>query len=248
MTRRFTSVEKWRDPWFSELDATTKLLFCYLCDACDLAGVWEVNRRAAEFDLCAKVDWDAAMRQLGDRIEVIAGGRKWRLVKFIKFQYPKGLVPECPAHQAVIRKLRDHGIPITAATAGDREDASSPIHKGTGGGGTPMPRGRLTDKDKDTDQDKDLDGDTDTDRRSADVLIDALRAHGLSSHPDAVAEWAGMLRRLKARKSEVAAFVANAIAYNREHGFTVRFARQAEAYARDVWPSDREAMRAKESA
>jgi len=88
----------------------TKLLFCYLCDACDIAGVWEVNRRTAEFELGAPIDWDAALRRLGDRIEVIAGGRKWRIVKFIQFQYPKGLHPECRPHRAVLNLLARHGI------------------------------------------------------------------------------------------------------------------------------------------
>jgi hypothetical protein len=43
MTRRFTETDKWQDDWFLELPFEAKLLFLYLCDACDCAGFWEVN-------------------------------------------------------------------------------------------------------------------------------------------------------------------------------------------------------------
>jgi hypothetical protein len=44
MAYRFTNTDKWGDSWFSNLDVKEKLLFTYLCDACDIGGFIEINK------------------------------------------------------------------------------------------------------------------------------------------------------------------------------------------------------------
>lgn len=106
---RFTDCDKWDDPWFMELAPAFKQLWTYLCDKCDNAGVWNVNGRLAEFHIGMHVDWPGALKAFGDRIQVLADGRKWHLVKFVAFQYPSGLGISNP-HKQVIRLLASHGI------------------------------------------------------------------------------------------------------------------------------------------
>lgn len=45
MAKRFTDTDKWSDSWFSSLSINGKLLFMFLCDNCNLAGIIEVNTR-----------------------------------------------------------------------------------------------------------------------------------------------------------------------------------------------------------
>jgi len=66
MPLRWTVTEKWRDKWFRTLKPRYKLLWLYLCDSCDIAGI---------------IEWDLPLwsREVGGRIsdadfwEVFAG-------------------------------------------------------------------------------------------------------------------------------------------------------------------------------
>lgn len=45
MAHRFTNTEKWQDTWFSDLSPHAKLVFMFLCENCDNAGVYEINKK-----------------------------------------------------------------------------------------------------------------------------------------------------------------------------------------------------------
>lgn len=45
MSYRITNIEKWRDSWFTNLSPHSKLLFIYLCENCNNAGIYEVNKK-----------------------------------------------------------------------------------------------------------------------------------------------------------------------------------------------------------
>ena len=45
MSNRLTNVDKWNDVWFSNLTPHAKLLFIFLCENCDNAGVYEYNKK-----------------------------------------------------------------------------------------------------------------------------------------------------------------------------------------------------------
>lgn len=109
---RFTDCDKWDDPWFMELPAAHKLLWQYICDKCDNAGVWNVNGRLAEFHLGMVVNWPEAIKTFGGRIVILADGTKWHLTKFLTFQYPGGL-GNSNAHKQVARLLVAHGLDST---------------------------------------------------------------------------------------------------------------------------------------
>jgi len=108
MPKRFTASEKWNDPWFMELSPSAKLVYLYLLDACDPAGVWTPNYRLANFSIKAEIEWDEVLEQLGDRIQEIAGGKIW-IRRFVFFQCG-ALREACAPHRKVIELLERHGI------------------------------------------------------------------------------------------------------------------------------------------
>lgn len=106
--KRFTDADKWDDGWFCEQPSAIKLFWIYLCDQCDHAGVWEVNWRLAKFHL-GEIDRSAIEQALAGRFEAIAGGRRWFVRGFIRFQYPGGLLAS-PVHKRIRASLVAHGI------------------------------------------------------------------------------------------------------------------------------------------
>jgi len=131
MSKRFTDTNKWEDPWFCDLDINGKLLWEYLCDKCDHAGIWKVNMRLAEFHLGFKPD----VNGLGGRAIELRSG-KWFLPGFVDFQYGE-LNPANKVHASVIFILKKEGA---------WKDLKSPLQG-------------AKDKDKDKEKDKDKDKD-----------------------------------------------------------------------------------------
>lgn len=133
MACRFSETEKWDDQWFMGLHPYSKLAYEYLCDQCDPGGVWKVNFAVAEFrmgftrsDPPLKIDWDFVLRDLNDshgeddpRPHVIKlhNGKKWWLVRYIKFHYLRKtsdgrggkLLVGLPLHKPVMASLRENG-------------------------------------------------------------------------------------------------------------------------------------------
>lgn len=109
--KRFTETAKWDDAWFGELPPLAKLLWMFLCDNCDHAGVWEVNARLADFKIGAPLPWNECHGWFGDRVRVLPGG-KWLLPKYTRFQNPHGLNPRDKFTGHVIARLKHHGLTL----------------------------------------------------------------------------------------------------------------------------------------
>ena len=43
MAKRFTDTEKWKDEWYTELSSDYKIIWQYLLDTCDNAGIYKRN-------------------------------------------------------------------------------------------------------------------------------------------------------------------------------------------------------------
>jgi len=109
MSKRLTDSEKWRDPWFSELSQEDKLLWLYLLDACDHAGVWKVNVRFLNFSLESAYTIDTIMKALGSRVHFISS--EYLLIeKYLQFQYPKGLSDKNKPQKAAMDILLKHNV------------------------------------------------------------------------------------------------------------------------------------------
>ena len=108
MPKRFTDTDKWDDPWFSGLPNKYKMIWMYLLDKCNTAGVYKVNPEMAEFCVKEKIDWEELEKVLNGRIHKISP-EKWFIPKFIHFQYGE-LTPECKPHIPIINALRSLGV------------------------------------------------------------------------------------------------------------------------------------------
>ena len=110
MTNRFTATDKWNDPWFCGLEPSYKLFWLYLCDNCNIAGIWNVNFPLVKFH-CGLNSVD--LKIFGDRIEIISD-EKWFVRKFIYFQQKindlSELNTENNAHKAIISILTKEGL------------------------------------------------------------------------------------------------------------------------------------------
>jgi len=106
--KRFTACEKWDKEWFQNLSLKHKLLWVYLCDRCDFAGVWEPNFSLASFQIGERI-CEEDLQSFGGRIIKLECGKFW-LEPFIRFQYGELSAASKP-HIAVLRKIETLSIP-----------------------------------------------------------------------------------------------------------------------------------------
>lgn len=153
MAKRFTDTDKWERPWMRGLSLPHKLLWCYILDRCDIAGVWYVDFDLASFFIGEKYDRKEAEKAFGKQIEI--NGDRWLIKDFISFQYGN-----LNAANKVYRN-------VEAKLMAFKEGASMPHI---------YPLKGSKDTDKDTDKDKDYKG-----AKNGKVLPTAenLRAAGL---------------------------------------------------------------------
>lgn len=135
MPKRYTNTAKWDDDWFVSLAPEYKLLWFYLCDRCDHAGIWQVSASIPSRLIGGpSVDLKAAREAFGDRVDDSKPGY-WRLTKFLEFQYGLPLAPTNKVHASAVKILVAHGY-----EASPYLDPSKPL---------PRPIQGSKDKDKD---------------------------------------------------------------------------------------------------
>jgi len=119
--KRFTDTELWEKPWFRKLTAPQKLLFKYLCDKCDKAGVIDPDFELISFTIGSPVSVTDMEKFNGN---VVRFGKKWRIPGFVPFQYgPLSL--KCKPHMPVIELLKRYGIPFDSLS----DTLSKPINR-----------------------------------------------------------------------------------------------------------------------
>jgi hypothetical protein len=110
MSKRFTDTEKWKKPFIRNLSAPYKLLWLYICDDCDHAGIWQVDIDVARIRIGEDINEQDAVKFFGDKLVRIDKGNKWYIPSFIDFQYPSGLNPDNKAHGGIIKILQKHNL------------------------------------------------------------------------------------------------------------------------------------------
>ena len=109
--KRFTDSDKWQDPWFRKLHPDAKLLWFFLCDKCDHAGVWEIDEDSFQFHSGTTCRIDSLWDAFGDRVQTL-GENKVYLPKFILYQQG-GLLSEAKApHRGILKLMEKHGLEI----------------------------------------------------------------------------------------------------------------------------------------
>jgi hypothetical protein len=111
MAKRFTDSAKWGKPFIRSMKAPYKLLWLYILDECDHAGVWQVDFDVAELKIGEKLKIEIAIQQLSQKIIPFDNGEKWFIPDFVDFQYGV-LNPENRAHNSVLQILNKYGLSV----------------------------------------------------------------------------------------------------------------------------------------
>lgn len=156
MAKRFTDTDKWKKSFLRGLDASCKLLWFYICDDCDHAGIWQVDMEVAEIRTGEKLDQARAIEMLNGKIIVFDDGKKWYIPSFIEFQYASGLNPSNKAHSSVLTILKRYHLPcpLYAPSIGakDTDMDMDTVKAKPGKGSGENPKKKLKDSDETTRQ------------------------------------------------------------------------------------------------
>lgn len=113
--KRFTDSGIWGKTWHRKWPAKIKLLWLYLRDNCDQAGVWQADWELASLQIGEVVGPEDLARlnegqSEGDsaRVEVLENGKIW-VTGYMAFQYGK-LSSKCRAHDPVFRLIEKHSL------------------------------------------------------------------------------------------------------------------------------------------
>lgn len=115
MTKRFCDTELWHKDWFLRLSVELRMLYMYLKDNCDCAGIYELNTMLASFILGHDVTIDDFLKLNEHKkiIEVIDDNHLY-LCDFVLFQQGieslDELNPRNNAHKGIMRRLKKYGI------------------------------------------------------------------------------------------------------------------------------------------
>ena len=104
MAKRFIDTDIFKKSFIRGLKAPYKLLWFYLINDCNHAGIWEVDFEVAELRCGVKISETEAKKYFGEKIICFDNGKKWFLPSFIEFQYGE-LKEENRAHNSVIQIL-----------------------------------------------------------------------------------------------------------------------------------------------
>lgn len=108
MPKRFTDTDKWKKPFIRGLQGPYKLLWMYILDDCDHAGIWQVDFEVARIRIGEQVDRDTALKLFADRVHPISKF-KWFIPDFITFQYGE-LSEKNRMHNSVLQILSKHQL------------------------------------------------------------------------------------------------------------------------------------------
>lgn len=109
MPKRLSDTEKWKKPFIKRLPQEYKLLWFYLLDDCDVAGIWQVDFEIADLRVGISVNEQTALSLFKDKIVVFDGGNKWFIPDFIPFQYG-ALTEKNKMYNVVTSQLKKYNL------------------------------------------------------------------------------------------------------------------------------------------
>ena len=110
MAKRFTDSEKWEDPFFTNLTNDEKVIWIYLLDHCDNAGVLKINIKNINYFCSTNITVEELFITFQGRLTKISVDT-CIINKFCYFQYgPDFLQSNNKAVQSAIKKLLELGI------------------------------------------------------------------------------------------------------------------------------------------
>lgn len=86
MAKRLTDTEKWNDDWYLSLDNDYRIIWQWLLDNCNHAGICKRNIKLLNVMCNSGTTENQLIEKMDGRI--IINGNDWFIPKFLKFQYP----------------------------------------------------------------------------------------------------------------------------------------------------------------
>lgn len=108
MAKRFTDTGKWKRPWYRALGLQAKVLWQFICDDCDHAGIWIADFDLVTFQVGFRVDEALLTRLLGTKI-VRLDQDKYFVPSFFEFQYADAK-DGFKAKQSAVKRLKSLGL------------------------------------------------------------------------------------------------------------------------------------------
>lgn len=110
MAKRFTDTDKWKDEWYTELNNDYKVIWQYLLDTCDNAGIYKRNIKLLNYYCNTNVSDEDILNTFKARVTPISD-EKWIINKFCVFQYGADfLESKNKAVISVVNKLIENNL------------------------------------------------------------------------------------------------------------------------------------------
>ena len=109
MAKRFTDNEKWTRKWLRSLEDKYKIFWFWINDACNHAGIWEVDFENAKYFTGHKYD-KSVIDAFEDRIIETYDPNVWFITTFPELQYGLYLNPKNRTHNSVIEILNKYSL------------------------------------------------------------------------------------------------------------------------------------------
>ena len=110
MAKRFTDSEKWQDVWFTELSNDNKIIWLYLLDTCDNAGIFKLNLKLLNFNCSTNITVEEFISIFKKKITQI-NEESWLINKYCYYQYgPDFLTSKNKAVEKAVVKLIQLGV------------------------------------------------------------------------------------------------------------------------------------------
>lgn len=116
MAKRFHDTGIWGEDWFIALPKDYRMLWFFIKDNCDHAGIWRPNFATFNKLFDAETDIETALKLLNsdkERIVVLKNGR-WLLAQFIPFQYGNTLNLNSKTHFSIYQLLNSNEVLFTS--------------------------------------------------------------------------------------------------------------------------------------
>ena len=109
MAKRMTDTDKWKKRFVRELTPQHKLLWFYILDDCNHAGIWEVDIDVASIRVGFDLSQDDLPSLFGDKVISFDNGDKWFIPDFIEYQYGE-LNQNSNVHKSVLNLLNKYNL------------------------------------------------------------------------------------------------------------------------------------------
>lgn len=106
MAKRLTDTDKWNDDWYISLDNDYRIIWQWLLDNCNHAGICKRSMKLLNMMCNTDILEDKMIEVMDNR--VIAVDNNWFIPKFLKFQYT-GLQSNKPVIVSVVKELEKYG-------------------------------------------------------------------------------------------------------------------------------------------